>query len=220
METKFFDSLHSGDSANGVKLCMGITDGDFWSRSAGAQVLYKGQAISEVDFETIEDAANVNEKFQITGGGASSTTYYIVRRVNCCGYEEKTINAVIRTEFDSLGNLIEQGGNKIIDLAAQQIAGGKIKFSWFYHVINQTKKIDTFNIYGDNGTGTIDFQTPIGIVGYTGRKFYQFVTDLLTGSHYIFCIRAVTNNNFNGEVKIWLNRQSPEGIGVIICQTV
>jgi hypothetical protein len=220
METKFYDSLHNGDSSNGVKLCMGITDGDFWSRPAGAQVLYKGQAIGEVDFETIQDAANVNEKFQITGGGASSTTYYIVRRVNCCGYEEKTENAVIRVEFDSLGNLVEQGNNKIINLSAQQIAGGKVKFRWFYQVVNQARKIDRFNIYSDNATGTIDFQTPIGSVEYTGRKFYQFITDTLEGSNYIFCIRAVANDNLNGQVKIQINRQTPGNIGVVICQTV
>ncbi|MCE5340539.1 MAG: hypothetical protein LLF92_05350 [Planctomycetaceae bacterium] len=220
METKFFDSLHNGDSANGVKLCMGITDGDFWSRSAGGQVLYKGQAIGEVDFETIEDATNVDEKFQITGGGASSRTYYIVRRVNCCGDEEKTINAVIRVEFDSLGNLIEQGCNKIINVSAEQVDGDKIKLRWFYHVINQAQKIEKFNIYSDNGIGTIDYQTPIGSVEYTGRKFYQFITTALAESHYRFCIRVVTNNNLNGEVRVWLNRQSPEGIGVIICQTI
>ncbi len=224
METKFFDSLHNGDSANGVALCMGITDGDFWAMVGGAQVLYKGQSIDDVDFERIEDAANVNEKFSIAGGGASSRTYYIVRRVNCCGYEEKTVNAVIRVEFDSLGNLVENGCNKIIDVSAQQIDNGKIKLRWFYQVINQSKKIKSFSIFTDNGTGTIDYQTPIASVEYAGRKFYQFVTDVLTGDYYRFCIRAVaqddSENQFNGEVKIWLNKQSPDGIGVIICQTV
>jgi hypothetical protein len=220
MEAKFFDSLYNGDSAKGVVLCMGITDGDFWTRSAGAQILYKGQSADEIDFNTIQGVANVNEKFQITGGGASSTTYYIVRRVNCCGYEEKTFNAVIRAEFDDLGNLIEQVNNKIINLSAQQVESQKIKFRWFYQVINQAQKIDKFNIYSDNATGTIDYETPIGIVEYTGRKFYQFITGTLTGSDYIFCIRAAENNNFNGQVKIQINRQSPESIGVVICQTV
>jgi len=42
MEAKFFDSLNGGDSAKGIKLCMGITDGDFWTRTEGAAVLYKG----------------------------------------------------------------------------------------------------------------------------------------------------------------------------------
>jgi len=220
METKFYDSLHNGDSANGVKLCMGLTDGDFWPRTAGAQLLYKGQNICEVDFQTIEAAVNAGEKFQITGGGASSTTYYIVRRVNQCGDEEKTLNAVIRAEFDSLGNLVKQGGNKIINVSAQQIDNAKVKLRWFYQNINQAAKIDSFNIYCDNATGTVDYQTPIGNVKYTGRKFYQFITSPLAASNYIFCIRAVGNNNFSPQVKLQLNRQTPQQIGVVICQTV
>ena len=35
MDTKFFDSLYEGDSANGFKLCMGLTGGDFWARASG-----------------------------------------------------------------------------------------------------------------------------------------------------------------------------------------
>jgi len=224
METKFYDSLYGGDSANGVKLCLGISDGDFWTRHEGTQLLYKGQTIDDVDFERIEDVSNINGQFEVAGGGALSRLIYVVRRTNCCGIEEKTINAAIRIEFDGLGNLVEYGCNKIIDVSAEQVDGDKIKLRWFYHVISQAKRIKSFSVFGDNGSGTIDYQNQIGTVEYCGRKFYQFVTDSLTDDNYRFCIRAVaeddSENQFNGEIKIWLNKQSPDGIGLIICQTL
>ncbi|HAL45740.1 MAG: hypothetical protein A2Y12_10800 [Planctomycetes bacterium GWF2_42_9] len=127
-------------------------------------------------------------------------------------------------EFDDLGNLVENGCNKIIDVKAEQIEGRKIKLKWFYHVIHQAKKISRFKVYGDNGSGIINYQVPIGSVDYSGRKFYQFVTDALTAAQYRFCIRAVADdgseNEFNGQVKIWLNKQTPDEIGMIICRTV
>jgi hypothetical protein len=224
MEAKFFDSLYGGDSAKGIKLCMGITDGDFWTRTNGTANLYKGQSIDDVDFENPEKVADANDKFEIAGGQALSRNIYVVRRTNRCGNEEKTLNAAICVEFDALGNLVENGCNKIIDVNAEQIEGGKIKLKWFYHVIHQAKKISRFNIYSDNGSGIIDYQSPIGSVDYSGRKFYQFVTDALTATQYRFCIRAVADdgseNEFNGQVKIWINKQSPDGIGMIICRTV
>ncbi|HBG27492.1 MAG: hypothetical protein A2Y10_02865 [Planctomycetes bacterium GWF2_41_51] len=223
MEAKFFDSIYGGDSANGVKLCMGITDGDFWARPTGVQVLYKGTEIDNVDFRAIVDSANIAEdNFEIICGQPLSRFLYIVRRVNCCGIEEKTVNAVLRVEFDSQGNLIEYGCNKIIDVSAHQADGDKVSLRWFYHAIHQAKKIKSFFIYSDNGNGTIDYQDPIGIVEYTGCKFYQFITNSLSGNHYKFCIRAVADDSvseFYNEIKIGLNRQSPNEVQ-LICQTM
>ena len=54
MDAKFFDSLFDGDSPNGIKLCMGITGGDFWAREAGCQNLYRGASIDVIDFDTVE----------------------------------------------------------------------------------------------------------------------------------------------------------------------
>ena len=53
MDVKFFDSLSEGDSANGVKLCKGLTSGDFWAQIAGCQIIYRGQNVEDADFENI-----------------------------------------------------------------------------------------------------------------------------------------------------------------------
>ena len=107
MEAKFFDSLYGGDSANGIRLCMGLTDGEFWARPAGAQLLYQGQDINDVDFGRIADVSNINDNsFELTSGQPLSRHLYIARRVNCCGMEEQTLSAAVKVEFDSQGNFV------------------------------------------------------------------------------------------------------------------
>jgi hypothetical protein len=107
MEAKFFDSLYGGDSANGIKLCMGLTDGDFWGRPGGVQLLYKGQDSNNIDFGRIEAASNINNKnFEVSSGQLLCQWLYVVRRVNCCGDEEQTLRAAVIFAFDSSGNPI------------------------------------------------------------------------------------------------------------------
>lgn len=221
MEAKYFDSLYGGDSCKGIKLCMGIAEGDFWTRSAGVQLLYKGENIDDADFKHFEGVANIGENFEVLARQANTRFIYIVRRTNCCGFEEKTINAAIIIEFDNQGNLIEQGCNKIINVSACQVEGDKISLRWFYQAINQAKKIDGFAVFSDNGSGIIDFQNPIGMVEYSGRKFYQFVTNPLSENRYRFCIRAVakdnSQNDFRDEIKNEINRQRPDRVE-LTCQ--
>ncbi|MGB8227407.1 MAG: hypothetical protein WCE45_11180 [Sedimentisphaerales bacterium] len=219
MDTKFFDSLFGGDSANGIKLCMGLTEGDFWARPAGVQLLYQGQD-DNIDFDKITAASEIDEGvLEISSGQPLTQWLYVARRVNCSGYEEKTLGAAVRVEFDSLGGLIERSCNKVFIIAAKQVDGDRILLKWFYQPIHQAKKINRFKIYSDNSTGTIDYQNPIGSVNYIGRKFYQFITGRLSGDSYKFCIRAAAEDNsedgFTGQIKIGLNKQSPDGISIL-----
>ncbi len=223
MDVKFFDSLFGGDSANGSKLCLGLTEGDFWTRPAGVQLLYQGQD-DDIDFDRISAVSEIdNDNFEISAGQPLSSSLYVVRRVNCCGVEEETFSAAVRAEFDELGDLIEYSCNKIFIAAAKQIEGNKVLLKWFYQPIHQSKKVNNFKIYYDNGMGVIDYQNPLGSINYKGRKFYQFVTGGLSNNSYKFCIRAVAEGNcddgFTGQIKIELNQQSPDGISIPICQT-
>jgi hypothetical protein len=219
MEAKFFDNLYGGDSANGIKLCMGLTDGDFWSRPGGVQLLYKGQDSNDIDFGRIEAASNINNNFEVSSGQSLSQWLYVARRVNCGGVEEKTVSAAVMVEFDSLGNLIERSCNKVFMVTAEQVNGNKILLKWFYQPIYQKKKISRFVIYSDNGHGIIDYQSPISSVNYSGRKFYQFVTNELSDDSYKFCIRAACEDNsiddFTGQIIIQLNRQNPGNISIL-----
>ena len=220
MEAEFFDSLYGGDSAKGAKLCMGLTEGDFWVRSLGVQLLYRGQDINDIDFSRIVAASDMDDDtFEILSGQPLSRWYFVVRRANCCGREEKTLSATVRVEFDNLGNLIERGCNKVFTIAAEQCEGDRVLLKWFYQPIHQAKKTSRFKIYSDNGTGQINYQAAIGSISYIGRKFYRFITSELTGSSCRFCIRAVATDNsddgFARQIIIQLSKQSPEGISIL-----
>jgi len=220
MEAKFFDSLYSGDSVSGLKLCMGLTEGDFWARPAGLQVLYQGQNDSDIDFDRIIAASDSGDDvFEVSAGQPLSRSLYVVRRINCSGVEERTLSAAVKVEFDGLGNLVERSCNKVFIVTAEQIEGNKILLKWFYQPIHQVKKISRFKIYCDNGMGVIDYQNPIGSLSYTGRKFYEFISDEFTGNLYKFCIRAVaaddTDDGFAGQIIIQLNRQRPNGVLIL-----
>jgi hypothetical protein len=220
MEAKFFDSLYSGDSANGVKLCMGLTGGDFWSRPAGVQLLYAGQDSNNVDFGKITAALDMDEDcFEVLPQPPFVQWFYVVRRVNCCGAEEKTLSASVINGIDNFNNLIKQSCNNVFITAVEQIEGDKVLLKWFYQPLHQAKEISGFGIFYDDGTGVIDYQTPIGSLKYAGRRFYRFISDSLPKANYIFCIRAVaadsSDDGFLGQIIIQLNKQNPDGPGLL-----
>jgi hypothetical protein len=220
MEVKFFDSLYGGDSAQGTKLCMGPTEGDFWSRPVGVQLLYKGQNSGDIDFCRIITTSNIDgDVLEISSGQPLSRWLYVARRVNCCGVEEETLCAAVMVELDSLGNLVERSCNKVFMVDAKQVGGNRVKLLWFYQPIHQVKKISRFKIYCDNGTGIIDYQNPIGGLSYAGRKFYEFISDELRGDVYKFCIKAVaaddTDDGFAGQIIVQIDRQSPDNVQLL-----
>ena len=223
MDAKFFDSLFEGDSANGLKLCMGLTGGDFWARLSGTQNLYRSQNTNTVDLETIVAVADIDDNSITVPDIAehSSSTYYayVIRRTNCCGDEEHTLSAAIRVGFDANADLIQPAANKVFSIKAEQIETDKIRLTWFYWPINQAKQITKFKIYSDNGSGTIDYETPVTEITYVGRKFHEYATDTLANNDNKFCIRAVasdgTEDNWLDEIMIQLNKQQPDSVDIL-----
>lgn len=223
MDAKFFDSLYEGDSANGLKLCMGLTDGDFWARPGGVQNLYRGQKADALDFETIVAVADINNNsisVPIFVEHNSSTYYiYVIRRINRCGDEEQTISATVRADFDANGDLNPAGTNKVFSVKSEQYDANKVRLIWFYWPINQSKQITKFKIYSDNGSGVLDYENPIAQIDYTGRKFYDYLTNTLTNNSNRFCIRAVasdgTEDDWLDEIMIQLNKQEPDSVNIL-----
>jgi len=223
MDGKFFDSLFEGDSANGAKLCLGLTGGDFWARVAGCQNLYRGPNAETIDFDTILATTDMDEGSitvpDFAVHQADSSYIYVLRRANICGYEEWTFRAVIKVSFDGQGNLIEPGCNDVFTLTARQVAGPKVQLLWLYFPIGQGVGPVSFNIYWDSGTGRIDYETALGCLDYTGPRYYGFETDVLSESKYQFCIRGVLKggqeNDDLGTIRIQLREATPDGVGLL-----
>jgi len=228
MDAKFFNSLYEGDSANGVKLGMGLTGGDFWAQVAGCQNLYRGPNADDVDFDTLLVVADIDEESlsvpSFAGHQALSSYVYVLRRVNGCGDEEHTFGAAVKVSFDGQGNLIETGCNDIFALAAKQIQGPKVLLVWYYCPVSQADKCVSFNIYWDNGSGEIDYVNKLAAVDYAGSRYYSFETDVLSEERYQFCIRAESasaqENEHLGTIQIQVRDVAPQGVEISEAKTI
>ncbi len=228
MEAKFFDSLYEGDSPNGVKLGMGLTGGDFWPRIAGCQVLYRGSGIDEIDFSSILAVAEA-ESSEIwppsyIPHNSGSTYFYVVRRVNNCGRQEHTLAAAVKVSIDASGNLAEPQPNNIFEAIAQQVSGNKIQLIWVYCPIAQESAPACFKVYYDAGTGQINYENPIAMICYAGRRFYSYQSDTLEASKYLFCIRAEDAAGMESAslapIRVQLDTVSPGAVNILSTEII
>jgi hypothetical protein len=195
MDAKFLDSLYEGDSPNGARLGMGLTGGDFWPRVVGCSLLYRGPSMVLIDFTNIlavtdAEASEISPPGYVPHNGGS-TYFYVIRRVNNCGYEEQTLAAAVKVSIDAGGELVLPQPNNIFEVRAAQVDGNKVQLVWYYCPIGQQLPPIHFNIYYDSGTGQIDYGNAIAVIGYAGRRFYSYVTNALDVGIFLFAIRAI-----------------------------
>ena len=228
MDAKFFDSLFEGDSANGVKLCMGLTGGDFWVKLAGCQNLYRGASGFDIDFDAILASRDIDEASitvpSFAGHQADSSYVYVLRRTNGCGDEEWTFRAAVRLKFNENGDIVEHACNNVFSLTAEQIEGPKVRLVWYYYPIGQGARPDSFNIYWDNGTGQIDYESALSSVDYAGPRYYGFETGVLSEDKHQFCVRGIMKdgqeNEHPGKVQIQIRNTLPETVEVLKAQAI
>ena len=228
MDVKFFDSLFEGDSANGVKLCMGLTGGDFWAQIAGCQIVYRGQSAEGIDFENILAVVLVGDS-QISlpdflKHQNLASYFYALRRANICGDEEKTLFAATKMFLDDNGDLAGPYCNCIFDAKVEQIEEEKINLIWSYWPISQQEPVSEFLIYYDNGSGTIDYETPLAQIEYSKPGLYSCEVGSLSGDSYLFCVKAVTSDGLkrvgNKEIKVQIDNVNVGGVSILQVQTL
>ena len=229
MESKWLkEALFSGMTANAFKLGTVLTLGWFWPRIAGCSVLYRGSSMEQIDFANIltvadADACLISPPSYVQH--ESSTTYfYVIRRANNCGDEEHTLAAAVKVSIDANGDLVQPQPNNIFGARAEQIAGNKVQLIWYYCPVEQESEPACFKVYVDDRTGQIDYENPIAIISYEGRKFYSYQSNTLDAGTYLFAIRAedavgVENPSLN-QIKIQLDTTSPDAIDILSVETV
>jgi hypothetical protein len=228
MDSKFFSSIYEGDCANGAKLGMGLTDGDFWPRIGGCSILYRGGSIDSMDFSQIlavaePQAEQISPPAHVTH--SSSTEYfYLVRRANHCGDEEKTLNAAVKVAIDTDGELAEPLPNCVFEVKTAQIAGAKVELLWYYNPLEQESEPVRFNIYYDDGTGQVDYDSVLATVSYVGRRFYNWQSAALSPGRYLFAVRAEDSvgieNDCRAVIGFEVDAVSPEGVNLLSAQVL
>ena len=224
MEITFLkEALFSGMTANAFKLGTVLTLGWFWPRVDGCSVLYRGGSVATIDFDNILDVAAL-EAGQISppsyvAHSNNSTQFYLVRKVNGCGYLERTLKAAVKITIDAQGNLAVPEPNSIFDATITQTDADKAKIVWYYCPLDQNSEPTCFNIYYDSGTGQIDYENPIATINYAGRKFYSYTTDSLDADEYIFAVKAQDADGVEdsslGCSEIQINPLTPDAIEIL-----
>ena len=227
MDVKFFDSLYEGDSANGCKLGMGLTGGDFWPRILGASMLYRGSSMGTIDFDQIlavtdPDTGQISVPVYLSHN-SNSVYFYVIRRANSCGQQEQTLSASVKVAIDANGDLSKVLPSSIFLVKVEQIEDDKIKLIWFYSPLEQESEPVYFNIYSDNGSGQIDYQNAITKIDYKGVRFYSYTSGTLSESEYLFTIKvedaAGMEDSSLLQLSIQLNSNSPPAINVLSIET-
>jgi hypothetical protein len=188
------EALFNGMTANAFKLSTVLSLGWFWIQNTGCSVLYRGYNMEEIDFANILavfelDDCEISPPTYISHSNGS-TYFYIIRRFNNCGYQERTLAPAVKVSIDSNGDLAEPKPNKIYDSIFGLTNSNKIRLVWFYCPLNQKSPPVCFNIYYDNRTGQIDYQNPLATISYKGRKFYSYQSSTPEAGEYLFAIRA------------------------------
>ncbi|MDH4237937.1 MAG: hypothetical protein OEW48_00080 [Phycisphaerae bacterium] len=228
MDAKFFESLYEGDSADGVKVGMGLTGGDFWPRIAGCSMLYRGTAMNLIDFTNIlavseAEASEISPPIYASHDNGS-IYFYVIRRANNFGREERTLAAAVKVSIDASGDLAQPQPNSVFETGAEQVDGSKVQLVWYYCPIEQQSPPVCFNVYYDAGTGQIDYEDPIATISYVGRMFYIYKSGPLNTGKYLFAIRvedsAGMENASLARIKIELNIASPGVINILSAKAV
>ena len=195
MDAEFYrDALFSGMTSKAFKLGTVLTSGWFWVRRSGCAILYRGSSFWTVDFENIL-LVTKPEPIEITVPSHIShedghTYYYAVRRANGCGCLEQGLQGVVKIAIDAEGRLLEPRPNAVYELKAKQETGSSVRLSWYYCPLAQESKPVVFNVYGDNGTGEIDYENAIAATEYESKGFYSCRVTVAGEGRYSFAVRA------------------------------
>ena len=229
METGWLkEALFAGQTSNAFKLGTVLGLGWFWYRLSGCSVLYRGSSMETIDFANIltvarADAEQIGPPDYVSHNGGL-IYFYAVRRANLCGCQEHTLSAAVRVSIDAEGGLAQPQPNTIFEAKAEQAGGSKIQLTWFYCPLDQKSIVARFKIYHDGGTGQIDYENPIAIIGYGGRRFYSYRSDALEAGTHLFAIRTEDAAGIQGgslaRIQVQLDAGSPNAVEILSVETV
>ena len=221
-------ALFGGMTANAFKLGTVLSLGWFWMRRSGCSALYRGPSMSQIDFANVlavaaQDAGSISPPVYVPHDGGS-TYFYVIRRFNNCGYQERTLAAAVKVSMDAEGGLVEPQPNNVFASRARQVDSNKVRLTWYYCPLEQESEPACFKVYYDSGTGQIDYENAITTVNYEGRKFYSYQSNALDAARYLFAIRtedaAGIENGSLAELGIQLRTTSPDAISILCAEAV
>jgi len=205
----------------GRHLGLGLTWGRFWSRRRGCCNLYRCCGhVDDVDYEDIRAVGPSEGKMELIGSlvyDPNTDYFYAVRRVSGSGKQEQGTQAVVKLSLDEDVKVKGDRPNGVFGLAAHAVGGGRIKLYWWYWCLGQEVEPRSFKVYGNNGSGEIDYEQELAEVDYAGSRLYNYVSSAGEDSKvYRFSVRAVGDDGVDDGslafVEVRMDLSGPESL--------
>jgi len=226
-----YDSIHRGWTPRGIANGVCATNGFAFPRLAGGYNLYRGVgALENVDTDVPVGAAGANasqlETFSWRPAAASTTYVHVIRSIGGGGVESPSGAQAVTVSFDAFGQPEGLKPNTPTSLAAAPQGGGRFEVSWRYVARDQETPPVEFRVYGDGGSGTVDFDSPLGAVPYRARRGqFRFITgEHAHGAVRSFAVRAVSEfGTTDGNTVVagaWADAEGPPVHTSVFTETV
>jgi hypothetical protein len=119
--------------------------------------------------------------------------WFAVRPVDARGIESPLAQDEVRLELDAAGKRVADRPAAVLSLAATPRPGGAVRLQWRWRAGINGVLPQVFRIFGDGGTGTIDYGSPLGEVAcHEGQLWYSWTSGPLGGGEHQLAVRSVT----------------------------
>lgn len=177
-----YDPIHRGMTPHGIANGVCATDGFGFPRIRGGYNLYRsasGTPTTEGSPVGAADAdATTVRTFPWVKHAAGACYTYRLTSLNGGGAENVADEVVCTTCFDGEARWVGLCPNAVSDLRVNALSGGRFEVAWSYLRDGEQVEPAHFEVFHDNGSGQVDFDTAAGTVPYRrGRVHYAHVSE-------------------------------------------
>jgi len=215
-----YDPLHRGWTPRGIANGVCATNGFAFPRLAGGYNVYRGVGGAEnIDMGVPVGTAGANaaqvDTFAWRLPVASTTYAYVIRAIGGGGMESAFGPEAVTVSFDANGEPEGLKPNAPTCLAVRQQARGRFEVSWRYVARGEEAPPVEFRVCGDGGSGAVDWENPLGTVGYLrrGGRFSFTTAEHAHGAVRCLGVRAVsedgTTDGNTKTISAWADAEAP-----------
>jgi len=149
------------------------------------------------------DALDYTDPWRQVGPGVSETEtdalagdavhWFGIRPVDADGRQSPITQSEVRLELDAEGEAVPDRPAAPLALHAEPLPDAQVRLRWRYRLGHTGTGPEVFRIFGDGGTGTINYETPLGEVPYrAGRTWHAWTSAALAPDveHHL-AVRAI-----------------------------
>lgn len=195
-----YDAVFLGMGRRGLANGMHATMGQMFPRSSGGANLYRRIGSAE-DIDWTDPVGAVGKEvtairnFVDRGHDSGQDYSYAVRAISAGGVEQVETPNGVGVSFDGVGSAIIPSVDSPGELRCSPIANGKFCLSWYYRANGRSGGPKEFRIYGNGGTGGVDYGTLVAVVGFRfWQRHYAYESAVFaTGTTVAWSVRTVNS---------------------------